>query len=267
MTLEFYSPRKDFFHNLSPPTKIIFVVTTSVTALALQQPLANGVLLALLVAIALYVRIPRYVASIFMRTAIVVGAVLVISWLFFTHYGHPVFRVLDGIYFYDESISLTISVLFRLWALLVSTMTFLVITRENEFISGLRMLKVPFSISLMLALVLRFIPLLYAETQQIREAQMARGLELEKIGLFDRIKKFVAIIIPWLVISLKTVSSFTLAISSRGFEVNTGVKRTFFRKPQMRWRDYLVSAILVGGTGAVTILRIMGFFVGTSGLA
>ncbi len=234
--------------------------------MALQEPLANGLFLAALLLIALYVRIPRYVAGIFVRTAIVVGAVLIVTWLFFTRNGTPVFRIWDGIYLYDQSISLAISFLFRLWALLVSTMVFLVITRENEFISGLRKMRVPFSISLMLALVLRFIPMLFSETQQIREAQMARGLELEKIGLFDRMKKFVAIIIPWLVISMKTVSSFTLAISSRGFEVRTGVKRTFFREPRLRFRDYALIAFLVGGTAAVIVFRLMGYLVATKGL-
>ena len=263
MTLEFYSPRKTFFHNLSPPTKIVFVITTSVTALILQEPQANGIFLAALFLIALYVRVPRYVASLFFRTAIVVGAVLVVTWLFFTHNGTPVLRVWDGIYLYNQSISLAISFLFRLWALLVSTMTFLVITRENEFISGLRKMRIPFSISLMLALVLRFIPMLLSETQQIREAQMARGLELEKIGLYDRMKKFVAIIIPWLVISMKTVSSFTLAISSRGFEVNTGVKRTFFREPQLRFWDYAIISFLVAGSILVIIFRFMGYLVET----
>ncbi len=228
--------------------------------------MANGMFLAALLLIALYVRIPRYVASIFVRTAILVGAVLVVTWLFFTRNGVPEFRVWDGIYLYDQSIALAASYLFRLWALLVSTMVFLVITRENEFISGLRKMRVPFSISLMLALVLRFIPMLLAESQQIREAQMARGLELEKIGLYDRMKKFVAIIIPWLVISMKSVSSFTLAISSRGFEVNTGVKRTFFREPRLRYRDYALIAFLLGGTATVVLLRLVGYFVVTKGL-
>jgi energy-coupling factor transport system permease protein len=140
-------------------------------------------------------------------------------------------------------------------------MIFLAITQESEFIAGLRKLKVPYALCLTFALVLRFIPLLIEEYNQIREAQMARALELEKIPLLERMKHFMAIIVPWLVISLKRVSTLSAAIDSRGFII-TGRPRTFFHEPRISTFDWFLILALVGLFVAVFVLRTwMGYFV------
>ena len=262
MSLDFYVAGKSLLHRLDPTTKVVFLLTTSLLALEIQDPRVNGILLLGLLICAVYLRIPRYVSLIFIRSGVVVGIALSISWLFFSQIGRPLYHLWDGLYIYSLAIPLTLSMLFRLWALLTSTMIFVVVTKESEFIAGLRKLKVPYPLCLTFALVLRFIPLLIEEYQMIREAQMARALELEKIPLMQRMKHFMAIIVPWLVISLKRVATLSAAIDSRGFQVTGGGKRTFFNEPRISPANAAIIATLIGVFVVVVVLRTwLGYFV------
>jgi energy-coupling factor transport system permease protein len=262
LSLDFYVAGKSLLHRLNPTTKVVFLLTTSLLALEIQDPRLNGILLAALLVCVLYLRIPRYVSLIFVRSGIIVGIALSISWLFFSKVGQPLYNLWDGVYIYSLAIPLTLSMLFRLWALLTSTMIFVVVTKESEFISGLRKLKVPYVLCLTFALVLRFIPLLVEEYNMIREAQMARALDLEKIPLIQRMKQFMAIIVPWLVISLKRVATLSAAIDSRGFQVTGGSKRTFFNEPQISVANAIIIVALLGLFVAVLVLRTwFGYFV------
>jgi hypothetical protein len=65
----------------------------------------------------------------------------------------------------------------------------------------------PAKVSLALSLALRFIPLLYAQVHDIREAQRVRGLE----------RNFTAIAVPLLVRTLRMANDLTDAIEARGF--------------------------------------------------
>jgi len=261
LAYDFYVARQTVLHKLSPPTKVVFLLSTSLLALEVQDPRVNALLLVGLLLGALSLRIPWRVSSIFFRSGLIVGIALSISWLFFSKVGEPLYRLWDGIYIYDLAIPLTLSMLFRLWTLLTSTLIFVAITQESEFIAGLRKLKVPYALCLTFALVLRFMPLLIEEYNQIREAQMARALELEKIPLLERMKHFMAIIVPWLVISLKRVSTLSAAIDSRGFKI-TGRPRTFFHEPDVSLADWFLILGLVGLFAAVFALRTwMGYFV------
>ncbi|MEM3507448.1 MAG: hypothetical protein QXT31_07355, partial [Candidatus Bathyarchaeia archaeon] len=84
---EFYTFGKSFFHNLSPPTKVIFLFSTSLLALEIQDPIVALILLITLMVIAIYIRIPRRVLSVFIKSALIVGTALMFSWLFFSKIG------------------------------------------------------------------------------------------------------------------------------------------------------------------------------------
>jgi energy-coupling factor transport system permease protein len=253
---EFYTFGKSFFHNLSPPTKVIFLFSTSLLALEIQDPFAALILLIALIIMAVYVRIPRRVLGIFIKSALVVGTALMLSWLFFSKIGDPIFKIWDGIYIYNLSILMALSMLFRLWGLITSTMIFVTTTKEKELISGMRKLKVPYALCFIFALVIRFIPLLYKEYLQIKEAQMARSLELEKISIVERVKLIGAMVVPLLVISFKRVSTITAAVESRGFAIS-GVKRTFFREPRLYIKDLLIIFTLITITIIIGISRFL----------
>ncbi|MEM3754256.1 MAG: energy-coupling factor transporter transmembrane component T [Candidatus Bathyarchaeia archaeon] len=251
---EFYTFGKSFFHNLSPPTKVIFLFSTSLLALEIQDPIVALILLITLMVIAIYIRIPRRVLSVFIKSALIVGTALMFSWLFFSKIGEPVFKLWNGIYIHNLSILMAFSMLFRLWGLITSTMIFVTTAKEKELISGMRKLNVPYALCFIFALVIRFIPLLYKEYLQIKEAQMARALE--KIDIIKRIKLIGAMIVPLLVISFKRVSTITAAIESRGFAI-INVNRTFFREPKLNTKDLVTIFVLVTITIIVGICRVL----------
>ena len=254
---ELYCPGDTFFHRLAPQTKIIFTFLMSVAALFIQMPIWNLVFL-LAVGIPVIwlkfkIKITAKVLGPFIRTAIVVTLAIMISWLLFSGVGTPIIQVYDGIYITDLSIPLAIAMALRLLSLLSITIILVVTTKERDLIAGMRKLHIPYFICLIFALAIRFIPTLYDDYQTIIEAQMSRGLELEKGKFIERIKKQVIILIPWIATSFKRVSTLANALDSRGFVPLQ--PRSFYREPGYSAIDYAFIALCVVVFVLICILR------------
>jgi energy-coupling factor transport system permease protein len=100
----------------------------------------------------------------------------------------------------------------------------------------------PFSFAFALSLSVRFIPTLGMETQTIMDAQMSRGLELQKGNILKRVKNFIPIIIPMIVLSIRRALLIAESLEARGFGIDR--KRTYLYKLKMSWIDYLVVIFL-----------------------
>jgi len=254
---ELYCPGNTFFHKLSPQTKIIFTFLMSITALFIQMPLWNLVFLLAVGIPVIWLKFKLKVTSAvlkpFLRTAVVVTCAIAVSWLLFSGVGKPIYKVYDGIYITDLSIPLAIAMALRLLSLLAITIILVVTTREVDIIAGMRKLRIPYFICLIFALALRFIPTLYDDYHTIVEAQMSRGLELEKGSLLERVKKLIVILVPWLITSFKRVSILANALDSRGFIPLQ--PRSFYKEPRYSKADYVMIFLSFAVFILVLILR------------
>ena len=66
----------------------------------------------------------------------------------------------------------------------------------------------PSKVSMMLSMVIRFIPLMMREAQEILEAQRARGLD----------RNAIALLVPLLIKTLKMADDLSDAIEARGYD-------------------------------------------------
>lgn len=106
----------------------------------------------------------------------------------------------------------------------------------------------------------RFIPIIQGQIFTLMDAQKTRGLELEKGGLMERLKKMVTIVTPLLSNALEIGSDIALTMEARAFGSN---KKSKFIKPLvmdgrsrlMFWGMAALVAALIGvsflGLGAM----------------
>ena len=102
-------------------------------------------------------------------------------------------------------------------------------------------------VSMMIAMALRFIPLLMEETDKIMRAQLSRGARLDQGNIFQRVKAFMPVLIPLIVIIFRRADEIAVAMEARGYDGGKGRTR---RKPLVwRWRDSLVVLMSAAGVG------------------
>jgi len=249
----YYVPAGGWYRRLSPVTKIVVPVAFVTIGFFMASPLSAVWLLPSVVILLWLARIPGWVVRTFTRVLYTLVPVITVSWLLLFQEG----RVLWAWRFLrvtSTGLARAVAMDFRFTAIILSVPLILGAMPQQDLVAGLRKLRVPYMVCFILALALRFIPTLMADSDQIREAQMARGLELEKVSVWRKIGNLVATTLPMLALALARVETLSQVVECRGVTLTRGRDKTFYNEPVLRPVDYVVSL------GAVALTLAVGFF-------
>lgn len=135
-------------------------------------------------------------------------------------------------------------------SLLTYTTTPTVMTDAIEsLLSPLKIFKIPVhTLTMMMTLALRFIPVLVDEVDRITNAQKARGADFDSGGLKEKVKALVPIIVPLFVSSIKHAFELADAMECRCYVDGKG--RTRMKKMKLSFKDFValfVVAIIFAG--------------------
>ncbi|OLS12741.1 MAG: cobalt/nickel ABC transporter permease [Promethearchaeota archaeon CR_4] len=150
------------------------------------------------------------------------------------------------------SFSAAVAMCLRLLVLISSFSIFFLTVHPDDLAAALVALKLPYSFSFSISLSFRYVPTLALEVQTIMEAQKSRGLELEKGNLFTRVKNFLPIIVPLVLLSMRRALLVAESLESRGF--GTSEKRNFYKQISMSAKDWILFSLLL-------ILLVGGIFI------
>jgi biotin transport system permease protein len=198
MSLALYIHGVSPLHRLAPSVKVAVLIAAGIAVFLVGNPLWLTAVLLIVAALHALARIPLAALARQLRPlAVLIGLIFLFHGLFTTW-------------------TLGLLVVLRLAVLVLLAMLVSFTTRVSDMIEtierGLAPLALlgldPGKVSLALSLALRFIPLLYAQVHDIREAQRVRGLE----------RNVTAIAVPLLIRTLRMASDLTDAIEARGFE-------------------------------------------------
>lgn len=151
----------------------------------------------------------------------------------------------------------------RTWAIMVlrilsiamATILLLTTTTQRELIYGLRQFKVPYTLCLIIALTLRFIPLAFGDLETILAAQKCRGLKLARVNIFKRVVHVARAFVPLVAISLSRVETMSNALDARGFRL--GGKRVTYLRVRKTYRDYIVYFTLASLVALAIIAKLL----------
>lgn len=125
----------------------------------------------------------------------------------------------------------------RLLSLVAIFTFFFLTTTPDEVAETLTYFKFPHTITLSFTLAIRFIPSTARQINEIMDAQKSRGLELEGKNFIQRIKNFIPILIPIIVLSIKKSIEVAEALETRG--LNLRAKKTSLMPLKAKKADYL----------------------------
>lgn len=149
-----------------------------------------------------------------------------------------------------EGLQTAVFMAIRLVFLILGSSLMTLTTTPNQLTDGmekllkpLKKLKVPVhEISMMMAIALRFIPILTEELDKIMKAQMARGAEFDQGNLIQKVKSVVPILVPLFVSAVRRANDLAMAMESRCYHGGEG--RTKMKPLIYEQRDYIAYAIV-----------------------
>lgn len=154
----------------------------------------------------------------------------------------------------EHSIILSIAMSIRFIALISIFSAFFLTTSPEDLMQSMVQLKIPYEYALTFNMSMRFVPTLIRELQIIIDAQKSRGLELEKGNIFQKVRKYIPILIPLIINSFRRAEMIADAMESRAFGASK--KRTSLYTLTMSRKDYVFIAFSLMGFFAILSLKL-----------
>jgi energy-coupling factor transport system permease protein len=251
MNPSLYLDRDTWVHRLDPRTKMLLLLGMFALPFVFLDPLYEVTVLALVLFFGYLAKALTNLRRIWF--ILVVTAVLtVVLWSIFGSGQTPLFLFVER-----EAVLYGVAIALRIDITVIAGMIFLSTTRNEEVAFGLVRLGIPYRFAFAVSTAFRLIPTIMATGYTIGQAQRSRGLDLESGNILRRIRKYVPLLIPVFVSTIRSTNVFSMALESKGF--GAAPQRTFFLRIRMdRW-DFLVLAVFVAILAGSIALRIAGY--------
>ncbi|MEW6619264.1 MAG: energy-coupling factor transporter transmembrane component T [bacterium] len=255
MAIYLYLDKQTPIHNLNPITKIISLILLFALSLVFNHP---GYLLVVLGFTLLIGYKSQCLENIWrIKTLLMwLGIMCPVMWSFFIK-GETVLWEFGFLSVSKESLLYGLGMSFRLIMMAISGMIFISCITVEEFTWGLNRFGLPFRVSFALSLAFRLVPTFAQVLETIVQAQLARGLELDKGGMITRSKKYIPLIIPTLAYAIKKADLLAQALESKGF--GSKEPRSQYLEFKISSIDYCVMALLFCLLIFSVLLRVGGF--------
>lgn len=140
-----------------------------------------------------------------------------------------------------EGIKTAVTMAIRLVMLILGSSVMTLTTTPNNLTDGmekgmapLKVFHVPVhEVAMMMAIALRFIPILLEETDKIMKAQIARGADFESGNLIKRARALVPLLVPLFISAFRRANDLAMAMEARcyrGGEGRTKMKPLIYQK-------------------------------------
>jgi energy-coupling factor transport system permease protein len=226
-----------WLHRIDPAAKIVALIVWFVVVLMASLPATLLALAALLGAAFLL----SGTAGVLKRFAPFLAVLFLVAWALWGIFsadpaGWPKGLRLGG----------------RLALLLALGLLMLATTRVEELAAGLRRLGLPFPVAFSLTLAFRLIPLFVATGRAIAEAQACRGLDPRRGSLPVRLRRYVPLLVPLVLSSLRSAGSLAAALEGRG--LGMGPRRTSVLTGRFGWPEAMWMALPAAAAVATATL-------------
>lgn len=261
ITIGQYYPADSIIHRLDPRTKIIATVVYLFSLFLYQSILGYGLALLCLITVVQLAKVPWSFILKGMKPILFLLLFTVSFNLFLTNEG-PVLVRLGSLTITQGGLSIALFMGARLSLLIAGSNIMTLTTTPNSLTDGLerllrplKVIKVPVhEIAMMMAIALRFIPILLEETDKIMKAQVARGADLESGNLVKKAKAMIPVLVPLFVSAFRRAIDLAMAMEARCYQ--GGVGRTKMYPLQYKKRDISTYLCLICYIILITIVSI-----------
>jgi energy-coupling factor transport system permease protein len=237
MDLFLFIDKDTFMHKLDPRTKLLVILGSFVVALLFDS---LPILLVLAAVILLYGYFGRVLSNLNRIKGVLLMIVFfsVVLWSI-TIKGAT--RIIGPLTVEGMIHGLMIGLKFDI--MITSGMIFLSSTKIEEISLGLVRMKLPYRGAFAFSTAIRLVPMIVGISYTITQAQKSRGLDLDSGSFFQKIRKYVPLLIPTLLSVIRGTNVFAMALESKGFGYDE--VRTNFLEIGFKFTDYLVMTLTI----------------------
>jgi energy-coupling factor transport system permease protein len=242
-SLYLYLDRATWVHRLHPVVRLCGMVALFIAAFVVEWPLAQVPLLLLLVPIVLYTGAFRNIYRLRILFILIFTTTFLIWTLFYGPDGRPPLLQFGRIVVSRTAPWFALGMAMKLDILLGSGILFLSVTRIEEFAYALTRLGVPYKVGFTFSLAFRLVPVFLDAAGMVVQAQRCRGLDFDRGGLGQRLRRYIPVIVPVFMAALRRADNMAMALEARGFQ--SGRTRTTLQRYPFGATDVAALACLV----------------------
>lgn len=241
-----YSPKWTVFSNFHPLTRFALILLYNIPFF-IVNPFINSIFFISMLLLYRIANIPGKYIKTFLPFGITLSIVLVITYAFFESifipfpYQYPLFTIGTWSYCY-ENLIVTFMMWVRWMSAIFGALFVFAITDERDMNLALKAVGIPFYLRLAIATGLRCFFSFYYDAMQIIEAQKARGLDLENMNAFKRLRYYIAVAVPLIMIELKRADEMSDAADARGYVAFASSEVKNLPRTEFVGRDTIIRA-------------------------
>jgi energy-coupling factor transport system permease protein len=256
-----YEDGSSLLHRLNPLAKLIVLVAYSISIFTLDSLEAEmAVFLALLIVI-LYLRSRALTSLVTSKYFISFAALIVAVQAIFTRGGETLVSIPLYLFTVDVTTNGVVTglvIAIRFLTVIMASAIFIFTTDPNELAYSLLKAGLPYRFGFMLVTAIRFIPVFESEAGTVRNAQAARGLDIDRGGVRGIVKMAKFTLMPLIVSALSKVDVLVISMDGRAFGYRR--TRTFTRGRPFGIFDVILSALAVIIAVALVLNLWLGLF-------
>jgi energy-coupling factor transport system permease protein len=252
-----YIPSTSIFAKLHPITKISITFILSIITFILPNVFDLLTLLAIVIIITILLKVPLFSKKFgkIILLFLLANVSIFIAWCLFSNRPGSIILfestiiliedkwiwhilITDQTLFYAGTISLRAIITFFLM------LFFFIGISDRDLIHGLRSIKLPFSVCLMVNLTFRGLSMFQQEYSIVKEAMMTRGVEFDNVSIPKKIKNFISVFIALVVLMFKRTEEMSASIEARGIPLSSK-KRVIYQKYNFKKKDYFIIISLI----------------------
>ena len=242
-----YVDGDSILHQLDPRTKFFMVLLLSCVSLFTEELVPMALLFISIMALAAVSGMFKYWLHVMRRIAPLLLMIIVVN-MFFSKgsYGQVFFsadlwmlhpQITFGGILYSAAMG------FRLLTFVGISMLFIMSTKYEDFVKGLRKFRIPYVVCFSLGLALRSTTYLSSDVRNIMDAQRSRCLEFDRGSVLKNYGKFLSLFIPMTVSLLKRSRTVSEAMQCRGFGYTK--HPTMYKELRFGRCDYIVVPLVI----------------------
>ncbi len=261
ITIGQYYQEDSIIHKLDPRTKIVVTLLYMISLFLVESIIGYGMILVLLISVIKLSKVPMGFIVKGLRPLLLILLFTVSFNLFLTRTGEVLFEFWI-ITITEEGIQSAVMMASRLILLIMGSNIVTLTTTPNLLTDGIESLLKPLNlvklpvheIAMMMAIALRFIPILLEETDKIMKAQLARGADFESGNILNRARNMIPILVPLFISAFRRANDLALAMEARCYRGGEG--RTKMKPLAYKKRDFITYGIVAIYMAAVICARI-----------
>lgn len=238
-----------------PRTKLIITAIFSSSAVIMNDIISQVLLLILVVLTikSLYISPIKLIKKL--RKLLYLFIFIALIQCVFTSSGQTIFYAFDWLRITDDGVTAAITIVLRVIIIIFSG-AITTTSSPGELASGLAAWKVPYEIVFMVYIGIRFLPYIKEELNDSIIAVQLTGVDIKHISIKNKLSIYTYILTPAVISALTRARQISIAAEMRGFRAYD--RRSFYKRPVMRWMDFVAIGLISFITIVIIILNYMG---------